>query len=477
MNRWRTMLVAVALLVPGMAAAQKPSNNMHTRSADTYLNTANNQPVLADKEEYLRKALEAAMAGIAADPDNSRSWFQAGQAYLGLKDYVGADSTFDRAEQLWPEYAKEIDPMRLNAWIEAYNAGVTALQSNDYAEAQKQLELANVLYRKRPEAMVTLGSLYVQTGELEKGIETFQSALEVLRGPERASLSADQAKAWAEDEEGVSMRLANVLTELGKLAEAEQVYADLLKSQPGNTAARASLARVQSRAGKTAEAAATFRELLSAEDLSEATLFNIGVGLFGAEDYEQSAVAFRRALEQNPVSHDALYNLGQSLFARSAALEEQGAASNADALKSLNEELRQVTERLLALDPLNRNAMMMLAQSQRTLGELAGEGADGEQWRKATLATLEKHSALPFDVSEITTVAGEGTVQILGRVTNLKGTAGETVTLRFSAIDRNGTEIGGENVTVTLPATGEGVRFNTTVPAPEGAAGWKYVVQ
>src|SRR5690606_41910766 len=58
---------------------------------------------------------------------------------------------------------------------------------------------------------------------------------------ERASLSADQAKAWAEDEEGVSMRLANVLTELGKLAEAEQVYADLLKSQPGNTAARASL--------------------------------------------------------------------------------------------------------------------------------------------------------------------------------------------------------------------------------------------
>src|SRR5690606_5464602 len=135
MNRWSTVLIAAAVLAPATAEAQRPSNNMHTRSAETYLSQADREAVVADKVAALNSALEAAFAGIENDPDNPRSWFQAGQAYIGLQDWAGADSVFDRAESLYPEYAEEINPMRQAAWIDAYNAGVTALQANNVEEA------------------------------------------------------------------------------------------------------------------------------------------------------------------------------------------------------------------------------------------------------------------------------------------------------------------------------------------------------
>ena len=481
MNRWTTVLVAAAVLMPAAAEAQRPSNNMHTRSAETYLSQAEREAVLADKAEYLNKALEAAMAGIEASPDNPRSWFQAGQAYIGLKDWAGADSALARAEQLYPEYAEEIDPIRQAAWIDAYNAGVTALQSNAIEDAISSLSLANTLYDKRPEAMVTLGSLYVQQGNAAAAEQIFQQALGVLRGPRRASLSEQERATWEEDELTVAMRLASIYTEQEQYAEAEQVYRDLLESQPGNGMARANLAIVMSRAGKTEEAATAYRELLGDDDLSEATLFNIGIGLFRAQDFGQAAVAFQRVIELNPVAHEALYNLGQSLFAEAGAVEAQregatgGAAGELTTrLTELNQSLRETAEQLLSIDPTNRNAMMMLAQAQRSLAELGAGDADA--LRAEALATLERHAALPFEVSNIQVIPGDGSVQIMGAVTNLKAEPGSQLSIRFSAIDRDGNELAGEDISVTAPAAEATANFQATISVPDDAAGWKYVV-
>ena len=482
MNRWTTVLVAAAVLAPATAQAQRPSNNVHTRSAETYLSQAQREPVVADKKQYLTKALEAALAGVAASPDNPRSWFQAGQAYFGLKDWAGADSVFDRAERLYPEYASEIDPLRQNAWIEAYNTGVTALQSNDVAGAIQALTLANTLYDKRPEAMVTLGSLHMQQGDDAAAERIFMQALEVLRGPGRAELNEQQRTAWQEDEMTVSMRLANIYIGQEKYAEAEQVYRGLLESQPGNAMARANLAVVMSRAGKTDEAATIYRELLADEDLSESTLFNIGIGLFRAQDFAQAAAAFGRVVMLNPVAHEALYNLGQALYAQAGGLEtDRDAATGTRAeeltaeLRELNQSLRQSAEQLLALDPTNRNAMMMLAQAQRSLAEL-GAG-DATALRGEALATLERHAALPFEVTNIQVIPGDGTLQVVGSIVNLKAEPGSQLTVRFSTIDKDGNELTGEDITVTAPEVDATTNFQATLTNPAEAAGWKYVVR
>jgi pentatricopeptide repeat protein len=476
MKRYSSVLLVTALLVPALAQAQKkPSNNMHTRSADVYLGQAQQAQVNADKKELLQKALAAALEGAESDPGNPKPWFQAGIAYVRLGDLAGADSAFDKAEQMYPEYAEEIDPERLNAWITSYNAGVQALQGGDAAKAISSFETANAIYAKRPEAMVLLGSLYMQEGDAAKAEKTFVNALSVLRSPARQGLKPEEAAAWAEDELTVALRLSTLYADQDRNDEAIKVYRDLLTSQPDNPMARANLAVVLARAGKTDEAVAMYREMLKKQDVPEATLFNVGVGLFRAEQYADAAAAFRRAAELNPYSQETLYNLAQTLLAHSGALEKQQPAPTAE-LKKLYEEMRTVSQKLHDIDPANRNVIMMVAQSQRSLSELAGQTPEGEQLRKGVLATLEKADALAFEVSDISVAPGETEVQITGKVTNLKGTAGTPVRLKFIILNRQGAELTTEEISVSLPATEESERFNARVKVPEGAAAWKYTV-
>jgi tetratricopeptide (TPR) repeat protein len=480
MKRVGLILAAAALLAPGAAEAQRPSNNMHTRSADVYLKQAADTRVHSDRQELFEKALQAALAGISQDANNSRSWYQAGVAYAGLDDFVGADSTFARAESLHPPYAEEIDPIRLNAWIAAYNTGVQALQQGDFAAAKHALEQADRLYAKRPEALVTLGSLYAEDGDLARAEQTYVKVLGILRGPERAKQNERDRQNWADDELNVSFRLANLLNEQNRADDAEKVLRDLLASQPDNVIARAQLAAMLSRAGRNDESAAMFTELLQRDDLGEATLFNIGVGLFRAEKFAESAGAFRRAVEANPQNHDVLYNLAQALLGRTGQLENERASATAARQEQIKNEVLQIseemlvtTERINAIDPANRNVLMLMAQAHRTIGEARG-GSAVEASNRQVLAILEKHKALPFEVSDIVMAHGESTVEVNGRVTNLTRTEGTPLRFRFSIISVDGTELASEDVSVDAPVTEESRRFSLRLDVPEGAAGWKY---
>lgn len=482
MNRWIMVLVAAAL-TPAAAEAQKPSSNMHTRSVDVYLDQANRTNVNADRQAALEKALEAALEGTRNDPDNSKPWFQAGVAYARLGDYVGADSAFDRAEEMWPEYAEETGPERLKGWVASYNAGVRAVQTGDYDAAVSALEAADRIYRKRPEALVTLGALYAQQGEIEKAEQTYTTALEVLRGPERDNLDAQQAQAWEEDELNVSARLATLYGQQGRDEDAVRVYSDLLERQPDNALAKANLASVLTRADRTEEAAALYRELLEQEDLTEGTLFSIGVGLFRDQQFAEAASAFRRAAGLNPQSHETLYNLAQTLYARGATLDrEREDAAGARAtemeseLTSLNEELVEIAGTLHGIDPASSDVLMMLAHAQRSLAELAGSDADSDRWRRSALATLEAHQALQFMVEDLRVVAGESDVHVTGSVTNVRAEAGTPLRIRFIVVDAEGVELAAEEISVTAPEVDESARFQTTIQVPEGAIAWKYEI-
>lgn len=481
MMRWSSFVLAGVLLVPAAAEAQKPSNNMHTRSADVYLSQAlasGTNP--GDRLDAFAKAAEAARAGTQSDPNNSKPWFQLGISLAGLGKFVAADSAFDRAEAMYPEYSEEIDPERLRAWITSYNASVAALQKNDVAAAIQALETANVMYQKRPEALVTLGSLYVQENELDKADKAFRDALLIIRGPAAADLNAETKAQWLEDELSVSMRLANILNQRERFADAEAVYRDLLRSQPANTLAKANLAATLIRAGKADEAGAVYRELLAMEDLTETTLFNVGIGLFRAQEWEDAATAFRRSIQLNAHSHESLYNLSQSLLAQVGELETQmETATDKAALQqkvtSIYTEMLELTQRLRAIDPTNRNVFMMQAQAERSLGEAAA-GAQAAEWRNKVLATLEAHKALPFEVTNLSVQMGEEAVQVSGSFHNLTAPQGSELKIRFVIVDSAGSELASEQIAVQAPATEENERFMKSIPTPEGAAGWRYEV-
>jgi tetratricopeptide (TPR) repeat protein len=466
-------LLFVALLPLAAEAQSKPSNSMHTRSAEVYLGRAAATSRPDEKQKLYTEALEAIAPALESDANNPKVWLLAGQAHAGLGNVAAADSAFDKAEALYPEYAAEIDPERLNLWIRDYNAGVEAIQAGNEDAAIAAFEQADRVYRKRPDALISLGPLYTRKGDLAKAEQAYRDALAVIRGPAGQGLDEKTAAEWRENEEVASAQLANLLAETGKAEEAAAIYRELLERQPDNLQAKNNLAVVLSRAGNQDEASKIYADLLSQPDLDDVTLFNIGVGLYRSEQYENAAQAFRRALEKNPHSYEALYNLGQALVAAAAPLNT---TTDAAKLRPMYEELLQVAEKLIALGPANRNAYMMQAQAQRSVGELVQDAAQSEEWKKKVLATLEQAEALQFDVAQLALEPAEGSATLKGSLTNAKLAAGAPVTLRFTFVDATGATIATQDVSLQAPAPQQSAEFTIEVKTDRPIAGWKYTV-
>jgi tetratricopeptide (TPR) repeat protein len=475
MKRFLGVLVALAVLMPMSAEAQK--KNRFTRSAEVYLNNAAEEGVTADKMKLLEQALEQASESVRTEPGNALGFLMAGRAHMGLGHVAAADSAFDRAEELHPAYKEETRPYRLNAWIAAFNKGVTHIQAGETDAAIAAMEAANAVYDGRPEALTALGQLYLQKNDAQKAEQAFRAGLEILRGPARQGLSPEDEAKWLANEENAVLMLANLLGDSQRDAEAATLYEEFLKTHPDNASAKTNLGVVLMRAGKADEARQIFTDLMAREDLEDSQLFNIGVGLFRAEQFELAATAFERAVTAVPYSFDALYNYGQALYAYAAELEKARQPNDAAATRKLVEtytKMGEAAKRVLEIDPTNRNTYMMLAQAHRSLGEL--DPSTAEESKRAVLATLQEHEAVPFEVKNVQVTPGEGKYSVMGNIKNIKATAGTPLKINFQLVDKAGTVLGQQEITVTAPAAEESERFTAEITAPETVEHWKYVV-
>lgn len=479
MARIGKLLVVALLVAPVAAQAQKPGNTLQTRSATLYLDQAEKAQNPADKQKFLKQALDMALEGVAKNAGNPKSWFVLGQVHAAQGNALGADSAFDKAETMWPEYAKETEQPRFRAFATAFNEGVAAIQEKNNQVAIAKLEAANAVYGKRPAASLNLGSLYVSMNQLDKAGAAFQHALEILRGPERKALNEAEAKQWAQWEEAAAFNYAQILASTGKYDEAVKAYQDYLAGNPGNLTAKSSLAEVYVRMGKQEEASKVFQELLSG-DLSDDEFFQVGVGLFRGNQYAPAADAFRKAIAKNPSSRDAHYNLAQAIYSQVQDLEDKRAKAGAaevktiDAqLKPLYEELQVITQKTRTFDPNNRTVLALLARGYRGMADVDVKAAT--DWKNRTLEVMKTHQDLPFEVSDVAMVVSEaGEAKITGKVVNLKATEGQPISLTFSFLGKDGKVLGTQDVTVTAPKAEAQVEFNTSLKTTEPLGGWSY---
>jgi tetratricopeptide (TPR) repeat protein len=484
MKAWSALTLMAALAVPTAAAAQrKPSGTMQTRSAEVYMKAANETADRAKRQENYDKALEVLTEGAQRDGDNPLIWFMMGEVYARLSDPVGADSAFDKAEALYPDYGEDVAPLRLALWIEEYNAGIAAVNGGDPAGAIARFEEADAIYRGRPDAALMLASLYEQTGDLEKAEAAYRTAIDITRGPEAANVPPDDREQWAQEEATAALNLGHLLTQLGRADDAIATYSALVENQPDNPTAQSALATALSNAGRKDEATAIYQRLLTRNDLSDIEWFNTGVGLYSAGDYDLAIQAFDKSLEVNPYSRDALYNLGQSIYGAASDLEkkredapEADKAAMAQQLTELYTRLADTADKLREMDPSQRSPLMMLAQAQRSLGELAADPETKSAWQQKVLATLEAADAMAFEVSSVDMRAEPGQVTVSGVITNLKGTEGQNVTLEFSLVGEGGDVIATQSVAATLPAPDGQTQFDFAVETDKIVLGWRYKV-
>lgn len=450
----------------------EPSRNVWTRSAQIYLDEAEQSNAADEKEADYTNALEQARLSIENQPNNPLGYYQAGIALLGLQQWQEAGRMLDRAEELYPRYQLETGPRRQNAWVTLYNRAVQQLQQGDEDAAIATMETADQVYSERPEARVNLGILYTNRTDYENAIRWYNLALETLRGEAAQYVSASTRREWAETETDVVLNLAGIYSRMNQPAEASQLYREYLEDNPDDSAVRVQLALLLSSQGQEAEAAALFDEVLNMQGLDAIDYYQIGVGLFNAGRFDGAVTAFERAVDANPYFRDAVYNLAQALLARASQISDAG-ASDAE-VNALYERLAETAIAMREIDPFARTAAILEASAYQNLAENT-TGAASTAWRNRLVGALEAIEDLPFDLTNIAlSPVAAGRYALTGSLENLALSPGTPVRLRMSVLGPGGAAAATQEITVTAPAREQTVNFRAEFDVTGEIAGWRY---
>ncbi len=428
----------------------RPRDNQHTRSAELYLAQALAANDEAQKQARFRQALEAALAGIAADPQNPKSYYQAGQAYVGLNDFLGADSMLTKAEELHPVYILETEAWREQGWVAAYNKALEPLNAGNLEEALKLFEEAEALYSVRPEAQLQLGSLYSRLNRPDDAVRAFREAMRRLEETKAREMGdTATAEIWQQHWNFARISLGQVLILAQRYEEAAEYLGSLLAENPDDIEILGSLASVLSELGKADSVQALYDRLLNRPGLSERDYFNAGVGLYQIENYAMAAEAFKKAAELNPFNRDARLNLLQTHYAAENWSEVIPAA-----------------QAVLEVDPRNGTVWIILTRAFSEMGRV--EEAN---------ETFRQYEAMGYEIQNLSLEPGlEGGATVRGELKNNSLAPGTPITLRFRFGGQGGREVGTLEVTVEAPEA-EGVRsFTGTFRSSQTVTGYRYEV-
>jgi tetratricopeptide (TPR) repeat protein len=476
------ILAACASAAPGEpgVAGERPRDDADTRAASVAIAQAALVEGEAAEARY-QQALERGLAALERDPMNPRAYLVTGQAAVGVGDWVQADTMFARAEELYPGFADQIEAEREEGWVIAYNQGAEAIGEGDTERALARFQGADILYQGRPEARLALGLLHAQHGDTEAAISAYRGAMEILGSQPPEGMEEEQQAAWEENRQVAAFNLANMLAQAGRFGEAADVVGHFLEQSGDSLDPEVRLQAMSARAsflaqgGRAAEAEAIYGDLLDRPDLGDTEFFQIGVGLFNAGEYQRAAESFANAARLNPQSRDAYLNLVQSLYTAAADLEQEPQTAARDQrLREMYGQLLEAAEHVQEFDPLNRNLLSFTLRAYRALADVS-PSAEAQRLTQASQEVFRNYQQQAYEVSDIA-IATESPerARINGVFTNISGTPGEQVQLRFSILDRSGNTIHTANAPITVPAAEESVEFSTTVDLRGDFAGWRY---
>lgn len=483
-KRAGAFLVTALVLLPVAAQAQqgKPSGNFQTRSAEVYLDQLQSHSNPADKDRFFKQAMDQLTQATQKDPNNALAWQLMGKAYVYMGQVAQADTAFRKAESLWPGFVKDDAVLREQGWVDAYNAGVKAVQANNTDEAIQKLQLADQVFQGRADARMVLASLYLNKQDYENATKYYQGALEILNGPASKGLQPAQQKQWDEARQKATDRLGQLLMATRKYDDAVKFYTQQSSLNPNQPTLKLSLARALALSGKEADAKAMFVELMNTPNLTDEQYTDVGVALFRAQDFSNASAAFRKAAGLNPYNHAALYNLSQALLAQAQPIEEarEKAAPTArkpfaSQLTPLFTELKDVTDKFLALEPANATALKLASATARGNADVAADAKTETAAKNQALAFLERADSLAFDISDTSLATSDDGTKVTGTITNRKLAAGGPIHLKVTFVGKDGTALDTQDVSIPAPGKDQMSDLNVATKAKD-VAGWKYEV-
>jgi tetratricopeptide (TPR) repeat protein len=431
-------------------------------SGRLYLKTATETRFDDQREKELRDANRVLMQALTTgnQEKNPAAWYFLGRYYILREDPTGADSAFSRAEQLKPECKEDIAFWRRMLWVPMLNAGVAAWQANNVDSAVAAFRRANALNQTEPQGFKYLASLMFNAGQQDSAIHYFRRT---------ADIAATDPK-FAQDRKDALFNMARIQHSMQRWPEAEATYREYLTLYPNDAEVLASLGSVQLQRGQRDSALVIYRRIIARGDsVGSIPLFRAGVEIYQSAPpepdtaaaattcrsearanrlppartrvrcdsvsaamvrehaalakgtYQLAAQAFETGLKMNPHYRDGLFNLVNTYL-------------------TLNDSTAMLAtaQRLVAVDPLNRMSLRLLAFSHQRLGRV-----------DSTLHYLRQaDSLLVADVTVSVFEPDDQGAELKGLVTNMRATPNAPFTLLFEFIDARGQVIATQSVDV-----------------------------
>ena len=412
-----------------------------------------------ERQRQLGEAERVLIKAVTTDGQqgNAAAWYYLGRYYLLKNDAAGADSALTRAVGLKPECADDVDTWRQFLWVPVFNAGVAAWQGGNTDSAVASFTRATAINPKDPNGLIYLAILHANTERVDSAIKYFKRGIE----------AAGTDTAFAEDKRQAIFNLARMYHRSQRWDEATATYKGYLATYGADAEATAALASVYTATGKRDSATMLYRRVLDRADSVEfLDLFQAGVAIFrGAPSFPDTAAAgtkcragvqgtpavkrqrcrplvdslvkdydteskntyvlaaraFEAVLAKNPYYRDALYNLANTYY------------QIRDTAKIL-----PVTQRLIAVDPMNRTSNLFLAQAY----QMRAKGDSALYYLQVS------DSILPVEVNVTELNLNDSTTAIGGLVANFHERPSPPLTLSFEFLNTKGEVVKAQDYSV-----------------------------
>ena len=391
-----TILVLATVLSAGPLAAQHGGINQRLAAAQPAKYTPPLCPLKAINakvkkgEEVLRKTYEAKSpaekAALLADArqnlvtaiaeeaqgTNAAAWYYLARVALLRGDAAETDSAFAKAEELVPSCGIDIKQYRQNNWANLANTAIDFQRKGEVDSALALFRDANLLFRELPNVYANMGVVFANTQQEDSAAAYFRKALEI----------SEKDTSLVEDRNGAALNLAVMLQRLNRNPEAIVMFRKYLAWKPTDTDAQRSLAVAFRNAGMVDSADAMEKSMVAQfaktnlDSLDLQDMMAVGVAAFNAQRYPDAEVVFAKAVKRNPYGRDARYNLANTHFAMAKAAHDKAdafrkakqadSAAAYDAVATKNDlSLIAEAQKLLEMEPMNSDALRLLAQGQR----------------------------------------------------------------------------------------------------------------
>jgi tetratricopeptide (TPR) repeat protein len=429
---------------------------------------------LRDAERVLTQALTT-----GDQQKNPAAWYYYARYHVLAGDMAGADTAFQRAESLKPDCKDDIATWRRQLWTPVFNQGVQAFNANKSDSAIYYFQRSTAIYPE-PTGLSALAGLYANAGQTDSALRYYGRAAEV----------AATDTQWAKERKEALYNRAAVLYQNKRWGEAIEAFKAYLAAYPADGQAISALASAYSMNQQADSALAIYQRVLAKADSADpATLFSAGAAMFNsvapapdtgttaaacrragktaaqrqrcsqearaamkqhdslsAGTYRMAARAFEAGLARAPYSRDGLYNLTSSLYLLQ------------DSTKML-----PVARRLIAVDPMNRNALRLAAAAYQMKG----------MTDSTVLLVSRAESTLVVDVN-IQTFRGETAGATLDAiVTNFHNKPSAPLKLVFEFLKSDGSVAASQ--TAEVPQLAAGAMHQVKVQATgAGITAWRY---